>query len=102
MSPLKPEIKEEWHATVPAKSFWIAVLAVAIPLCVLGFYNIETGDVPEVPSEFHVSSLVFLAVVVLYQLSKYGRRAFPFSRVMNILGLTLFFSSLLMAPGAPG
>ncbi|MBC7804834.1 MAG: hypothetical protein H7145_01670 [Akkermansiaceae bacterium] len=102
MPSLKPKIKEEWRATVPAKSFWIAVLAVAVPLCIVGFYTIETGQVPKIPPTFHLALLVVLGVIVVYQLFKFGRRAFPFPRIIHLLGFTLLSSSILMAPGTPG
>lgn len=99
---IKPEVREHWKSTVPNKEFWIAVLAVTIPLCIFGFYTIETGHVPEVPRGVNIALLVLLAFAVAYQMFKFGHRSFRLSQVVHLLGYALFLLSLTMAEDALG
>lgn len=102
MFQLKPRVKEEWTTSVNPKSFWIAVLAVAIPLCIFGFYTIEIGHVPDIGPGIGIVSLAVIVPILIVQFFKHGRRAFPLARIINILGFLFYSLSFLLPPNTPG
>ena len=97
----KPGVREFWKSTVPANTFGIVVLVVAIPVCILGFYTIETGRVPEMGSGLVVSLLAIHAMTLIIRVYKFRGKAFTLDYILNSLGAVLFLSSFLVKQDTP-
>ena len=83
---------------VRPRDFYIAVAAVVVLLGGMGIYELQTGHVLHVSG---ISPLLCVGVLLLVwgiafsRLLKYGRRAFPWQRMVVLVGYTLFLGSYL-------
>lgn len=93
------QVRDGWKQRVSAKQGTVAVLVVIVLLGGMGVVSIREGHLPPIPSAFYGMLLATVWGPALWNWWQFGKRAFPFWRVVYLIGFSAFAGGNLLAPG---